>query len=563
MNSFLGFVVGILQTTLAMLGLVQQHPELPQPVQDQVTQAAQQVVTQTSDAVSKQASAKNANLKTYTNSQYGFSVQYPATVTFNPDCAEGEPVCRGNPLVVFYENDAQSGSKFSDGYVVVNASKTPSVVNSCLTAGADFGSSVKTINGVQFTVFNGPPDAGMGRYTDYHAYNTLRDGTCYSIAVDKRYFSVAQPKTSQAEKDLDGILQSFTFTQSSSAISVTGMSKYTDSDFGFSFWYPSGWTLDSDRVGAGDLEDCTLKKSYSVHGDQYSNGVSIKEYYCPNLSITLRGVGASPVGMDFRYYFNKSTHMWMEQDLSDPPNGSPRSNGPADISNNTMGGLHIFPGAERFGADVVIPLSARNFLIIATNSAGGYIDERLFANTIVATDPSVATPVSTSQQIATIQSEKDAYVPDGSHSYTNSTYGFTMKYPANFSVDDSIHQTYQGVQAVSIGKPSQSTTVTVIPGPCPPVYVGPDNEQVPANSLVLNGTTFSSYSWSDPAAGQLGITKAYQTVHAGNCYAVRAFYQGVEPGHYQGAEAAKVQADDDAGIDAVDAIARSFSFTSR
>lgn len=198
-----------------------------------------------------------------------------------------------------------------------------------------------------------------------------------------------------------------------SQIAVPGMSKYTDSDFGFSFWYPSNWTVNSpagDEPGIGaNLEDCTFKKSFSIHGKVLSNGVSIGEYYCPNLSMTLRGVGASPVGMDFKYYFDTNTHTWMVSDLSDPPNGSPRTTSAANVSNNTMGGLHILAGEARFGADVVIPLSARNFLIVSTNDVGGYIDERVFAKTIVATDPSVATPVSTAEQTKTVQAEKDAY----------------------------------------------------------------------------------------------------------------------------------------------------------
>ena len=81
----------------------------------------------------------------------------------------------------------------------------------------------------------------------------------------------------------------------------------------------------------------------------------------------------------------------------------------ADVSNNTMGGLHIFPGALRFGANSIVPLSASHFLIISTNDSAGNIRQNNLVDTIVATDSSVATPWSAALQTQTIQAEKTAY----------------------------------------------------------------------------------------------------------------------------------------------------------
>jgi hypothetical protein len=66
-------------------------------------------------------------------------------------------------------------------------------------------------------------------------------------------------------------------------------------------------------------------------------------------------------------------------------------------------------GAKRFGTDTIIPLSASHFLVISTDDVGGYTNQKYLVNTIVATDPSVATPVSQAEQIKTIQAEKTAY----------------------------------------------------------------------------------------------------------------------------------------------------------
>ena len=56
---------------------------------------------------------------------------------------------------------------------------------------------------------------------------------------------------------------------------------------------------------------------------------------------------------------------------------------------------------------IIVPLK-KNYTIYASSEDqfGNYIS---LVRTIVATDPSVATPVSAAEQIKTIQAEKDAY----------------------------------------------------------------------------------------------------------------------------------------------------------
>ena len=73
---------------------------------------------------------------------------------------------------------------------------------------------------------------------------------------------------------------------------------------------------------------------------------------------------------------------------------------PADVSTNTMGGLHILLGS-------IVPLTAHDFVVVDSYGTSAPINTVI--NTIVATDPSVATPVSAAQQEAAIQAEKAAY----------------------------------------------------------------------------------------------------------------------------------------------------------
>jgi hypothetical protein len=196
--------------------------------------------------------------------------------------------------------------------------------------------------------------------------------------------------------------------QSSAAISVPGMSEYIDPDFGFSFWYPSGWSVIP--------KDMTNVPDYS-NGEHFVAGLVIAPPgYNPNVfgpSITLIEIDSpdqtitSTGHFDFNIFrFDTATHTWME-DQNDYNYDSATTTKPADVSQNTMGGLHIFIGDNE--PELIVPLSAEHFLSIGASEVAPIVDGTPFAKTIVATDPSVATPESAAQQTAIIEAEQQAY----------------------------------------------------------------------------------------------------------------------------------------------------------
>ena len=82
MSSIFGFVVGLLQSALALIGFVQVHPELPQAQREQAVQVAQQAVTQATQALAPNTITNDTvHWKTYANAEYGFAVQYPSDWT--------------------------------------------------------------------------------------------------------------------------------------------------------------------------------------------------------------------------------------------------------------------------------------------------------------------------------------------------------------------------------------------------------------------------------------------------------------------------------------------------
>lgn len=191
-----------------------------------------------------------------------------------------------------------------------------------------------------------------------------------------------------------------------SNISVAGMQKYTDSDFGFSFWYPNGWELQTSPRSYISLSGGTIKKTIAVgatDNNGYMGGVGIEEFASSDMSIT-DSSAAGPAGngsLSLTYFFNPTTHTWMATDIDGENHSTTYA---ANVSTNTMGGLHMLGGNARFGDDYIIPLSAKHFLVVYALDAGG-TREGLLANTILATDPLVATPVSTDEQIKTIHTE--------------------------------------------------------------------------------------------------------------------------------------------------------------
>src|SRR5262245_48396323 len=199
----------------------------------------------------------------------------------------------------------------------------------------------------------------------------------------------------------------------SQEISIPGMTRYEDAEFGFSFWYPSAWTITIQPVSncaqrprastcpgdPGWLQGGTIVKQVLVGNPQ--SGVVIQEFRSSSSGITELGAtdSASPVGEDVTYFFDPATRTWMQTiSKSQVREETPLPvTLPADVSQKTIGGLALLRGARRFGANSIVPLNASRFLVVETAELGG-LDQRYLAKTIVATDPSAATRESAAVQ---------------------------------------------------------------------------------------------------------------------------------------------------------------------
>jgi len=445
MSALIGQIVAFIVAGLAILGLVphqqpQPIPQLPQQVIQQPTNPAAPNISQPS----------SKGTQTYTNTQYRFSIQYPEGLQAHvPGSTDqyGITINRAAWLVEIGQIKKQfTTSEYgwgNDGYtaaaqgkVIVGVSMDSNDVANCMSA-PDIGnvmqSSIthKTINGTHFLSYEaGDPALGLYRLTQI--YQTLHNGICFSILeqIDggesshmNKTDAVANDKMlSDILAQLDAIATSFKFTDTLAVVSVPGMSKYTDADFGFSFWYPNEWkVIQVPQPILVPMKDAMLQKVLKISGDYggVPDGyvIEISEYYSPGRRITSAGYEC-PAGSGCpaqSIYFDKTGHKWMIQypNGNNPNSAVYESNLPpgaivsADVSHNTMGGLHLLGRALDRGFSTIIPLSAQNFLVVS--DLGAQIDRTGLANTIVATDQSAGTPVSADEQIKTIQAEKDAY----------------------------------------------------------------------------------------------------------------------------------------------------------
>jgi hypothetical protein len=192
------------------------------------------------------------------------------------------------------------------------------------------------------------------------------------------------------------------------AISVPGMAQYTDVSFGFSFWYPATWTVKEEIYdnASSPYSGGSVVKSLAVSPPETErlDPIHLREFVSSDKDVidSSQRAPSEEAPYSIRYFFDEEQHLWMAETKMEPADkwSLPKA---ADISDNTMGGLHLFSGTARFGADTIIPLSAKEFVIADNANAGD--DQARLAATIVALDPAVADPVSKDEQVDTIRAE--------------------------------------------------------------------------------------------------------------------------------------------------------------
>ena len=192
--------------------------------------------------------------KTYTNSQYSFAVDYSTKLKFEAPVTTplgGNEIAFDHNTLVAYV-PASSSNGVETGSLNFNVSSDPTDLANCLVDPhyqdvAAYTPTTVTINGVAFFRYTVSPDEYRGGDISTTYYKTRRGNTCYGIveilqnSLTPRQTAIADSADkAEVSGQLDPVIQSFRFTASAqSATSISGTSKYTDSQYPFAFSYPS------------------------------------------------------------------------------------------------------------------------------------------------------------------------------------------------------------------------------------------------------------------------------------------------------------------------------------
>ncbi|MDR3571508.1 MAG: hypothetical protein P4L81_04920 [Candidatus Pacebacteria bacterium] len=189
-----------------------------------------------------------------------------------------------------------------------------------------------------------------------------------------------------------------TSTSDTTPAQTYGMTHYTDTANGFSFWYPSSiaitaTTTNDTKAFPGGTEIAKLQV-----GEQ--GGTYIAVVYSPASTITDEPNGhASPIAQT-KYFYDASAGKWMTAFPEGSPTGKSATT-TADVSRTTIGGLPMLQSGARFDT-TIIPLSTTKFLVIG--DGGGSMFTSQLASTV-----SGSGTVDQNALSAALQTEANAY----------------------------------------------------------------------------------------------------------------------------------------------------------
>lgn len=173
------------------------------------------------------------NLKTYTHTELGFSVEYPDTILYTEDTEEMRlsgyiPVCDPELAVVCFPvaKDAYAGTNFGSAAFAVHLRTDLKKSASCeASQSGEVADGDATIRGTSYKKFSFG-DAAASHRLEGENYRVFRDGSCFELStrVATTVFEVYEPgavmRFSDANRSalqamLDAMLTSFRFTAGS------------------------------------------------------------------------------------------------------------------------------------------------------------------------------------------------------------------------------------------------------------------------------------------------------------------------------------------------------------
>jgi hypothetical protein len=238
---------------------------------------------------------------------------------------------------------------------------------------------------------------------------TLIGGFFPSQPSSQQIPSDLQPATNQSAStaaDAPSSTSPQAKANSTSTISVPGMSKYTDTDFGFSFWYPAGWSLV--KAATTSIEMSNIVDEVRLF-DQRNHEVAVLDKI-----ISASGFMLSPAwrgGCSETFHYDRTARDWLEGTYDCdivPTTTAPLLEG----TPYTMDGLPIFVGANS-PFEYIVPLNAHKFIdIVSAAPEDIQTDSRVDSLPLVQTLQSPPKSILTRSTTVTVESEREYYLPE-------------------------------------------------------------------------------------------------------------------------------------------------------
>jgi hypothetical protein len=242
------------------------------------------------------AQGKHSAWKTYRSPAYGFTIDYPASMSFSSGHPVEAPqlsmfpICDDTTVACFqYNGKKLDGTPVRAVGISVNVLRDLKDAKSCSTI--DDGTVPNKAIRIHGTLFHfgDSGDAGLGSGRSMTEYRTFHQHVCFEVAVgtsgrnvgpeemkDEGLHPVSQRTWSKLWNDMDRMLHSFTFA--GPVRDGADWTVYSDSGCGQTFEYPSLAKLEVVLKYADDAFDSdkiTCEQAFTYQGRKYTVAVKV------------------------------------------------------------------------------------------------------------------------------------------------------------------------------------------------------------------------------------------------------------------------------------------------
>lgn len=248
------------------------------------------------DGCAASTAKRRVGWKTYRSPDYGFTIDYPESMTFYPghpvEPPQGAmfPICESTIACFEYNGSAFDGTPTNAAGVSVNIVRGVNTERECASSTDPRLESTKTIR-IHGTLFHygDTSDAGLGSSRSMTEYLAFYQHVCFDVALgaagrnlgpedmkDEGLHPINRRADRRIGKDMDRMLHSFTFV--GPVRDGADWEVHSDSGCGHSFEYPSSSTVQEVLKYSNEAFDSsrvTCEQEFTYNDREYTVSVKV------------------------------------------------------------------------------------------------------------------------------------------------------------------------------------------------------------------------------------------------------------------------------------------------